>query len=69
MSYVPRLKKHYKEKVATNLLEQFKYKSVMQVPKLLKICINQGIGDATQDKKLVDSKGSSYYSKKVYLKL
>ena len=37
MSYVPRLKKYYKEKVAASLLEQFKYKSVMQVPKLLKI--------------------------------
>jgi large subunit ribosomal protein L5 len=55
MSYVPRLKKYYKETVAASLLEQFKYKSVMQVPKLLKICINQGIGDATQDKKLVDN--------------
>ncbi len=55
MSYVPRLKKHYREKVAPSLLEQFQYKSVMQVPKLLKICINQGIGDATQDKKLVDN--------------
>ena len=55
MSYVPRLKKYYKGKVAASLLEQFKYKSVMQVPKLLKICINQGIGDATQDKKLVDN--------------
>ncbi len=55
MSYVPRLKKHYKEKVAPSLLEQFGYSTVMQVPKLLKICINQGIGDATQDKKLVDN--------------
>ncbi len=55
MSYVPRLKKQYREKVAPTLLEQFSYKSVMQVPKLLKICINQGIGDATQDKKLVDN--------------
>lgn len=55
MSYVPRLKKHYKEKVAPSLLEKFEYSSVMQVPKLLKICINQGIGDATQDKKLVDN--------------
>lgn len=55
MSYVPRLKTVYKEKVAASLKEQFQYKSVMQVPKLLKICINQGIGDATQDKKLVDN--------------
>lgn len=55
MSYVPRLKTHYREKVAPALKEQFDYKSVMQIPKLIKICINQGIGDATQDKKLVDN--------------
>lgn len=55
MSYVPRLKKYYRETVAPSLLEKFQYKSVMQVPKLLKICINQGCGDATQDKKLVDN--------------
>jgi large subunit ribosomal protein L5 len=35
-------------------MEQFQYKSSMEVPKLVKICINQGVGDATQDKKLVD---------------
>jgi large subunit ribosomal protein L5 len=35
-------------------MEQFSYKTVMQVPRLLKICINQGVGQATQDKKLVD---------------
>lgn len=55
MSYVPRLKKKYHEEVASKLKEQFQYSSVMQVPKLLKICINQGVGDATQDKKLVDT--------------
>lgn len=55
MGYVPRLKTVYKEEVAKSLMEQFQYKSVMQVPKLLKICINQGVGDATQDKKLVDN--------------
>lgn len=55
MKYVPRLKTFYKDKVAINLMEQFQYKSVMEVPKLLKICINQGVGEATQDKKLVDN--------------
>jgi len=54
MSYVPRLRVHYKEVVVPKLMEKFQYKSAMQVPKLLKICINQGVGDATQDKKLVD---------------
>lgn len=55
MAYEPRLKRHYKENVLPKLKEQFNYKSVMEVPKLLKICINQGVGQATQDKKLVDS--------------
>ena len=55
MSYIPRLKTHYKEKVSPSLMEQFQYSSVMQIPKLVKICINQGVGEATQDKKLVDN--------------
>lgn len=55
MSYVPRLKNKYREEVAPALMEQFGYKSVMQIPKLTKISINQGIGGATQDKKLVDN--------------
>jgi large subunit ribosomal protein L5 len=54
MSYVPRIKERYTKEVAPALMEQFQYKTVMQVPKLLKICINQGVGGATQDKKLVD---------------
>ncbi len=54
MSYVPRLKEFYKKEVTPKLLEQFKYSSVMQVPRVEKICINQGIGGATQDKKLVE---------------
>lgn len=54
MSYVPRLKKKYKEEVLPALQEQFQYKSVMEVPRLVKICLNQGVGSATQDKKLVD---------------
>ena len=54
MSYVPRLKNKYTKEVAPALMEQFQYKTVMQVPKLAKICINQGVGGATQDKKLVE---------------
>ncbi|NJL76531.1 MAG: 50S ribosomal protein L5 [Saprospiraceae bacterium] len=54
MSYVPRLKKKYLEEVVPALMEQFEYKTVMQVPKLQKISLNQGVGGATQDKKLVD---------------
>ncbi len=54
MSYVPRLKTKYRDEIATALMEQFQYKTVMQVPKVTKICINQGVGGATQDKKLVE---------------
>ena len=55
MSFTPLLKKKYREEIVSKLKEKFQYKTVMEVPKLAKICINQGIGGATQDKKLVDS--------------
>ncbi len=55
MSYVPTFKKKYEEQVKPILQEKFQYKSPMQVPRLVKICLNQGIGAATQDKKLVDA--------------
>ena len=48
------LKKVYKETIAPALQKQFNYSSSMQVPVLKKIVINQGLGDATQDKKIVD---------------
>lgn len=51
----PRLKTKYREEIISKLNEQYGYKSIMQVPKLVKICINQGVGGATQDKKLVDN--------------
>ena len=54
MSYQPRLKQKYQEEVVPKLRERFAYKSVMQVPRLMKINLNQGMGAATQDKKLVD---------------
>lgn len=55
MSYEPRLKKKYREEVRSKMQEQFGYKSPMQVPRLEKICINQGVGHATQDKKLAEN--------------
>jgi large subunit ribosomal protein L5 len=55
MTYVPRLKTKYKEDIRTALKEKFAYKSVMQVPKLQKIAINQGVGGATTDKKLIEN--------------
>jgi large subunit ribosomal protein L5 len=51
--YVPRLRKHYDEVVRAKLIEQFGYKNAMQVPKITKIVLNMGIGEATQDSKLV----------------
>jgi len=55
MTYEARLKSKYKNEVVGKLMEKFKYKSIMQVPKLVKICINQGVGQATSDKKMTDS--------------
>jgi len=55
MSHIPRLRVKYKEEIVPKLQEQFGYKSIMQVPKIQKISINQGVGMATQDKKLVDN--------------
>ncbi|KAA8482643.1 LSU ribosomal protein L5P [Arcticibacter tournemirensis] len=55
MSYVPRLKSKYRDEIRTALKDKFQYKSVMQVPKLEKIAINQGVGAATTDKKLIET--------------
>ncbi|MFK7951027.1 MAG: 50S ribosomal protein L5 [Saprospiraceae bacterium] len=55
MSYIPRLKTKYREEVAPKLMEEFQYKSVMEVPRVVKVSVNQGLGDATGDKKLVDN--------------
>ncbi|MEO6166500.1 MAG: 50S ribosomal protein L5 [Chitinophagales bacterium] len=52
---MPRLRKHYEENVVPALKKQFNFKSSMQVPRLEKIAINQGVGAATADKKLIDS--------------
>ena len=48
------LKKYYAESIAPALQKQFNYSSAMQIPVLKKIVINQGLGDATQDKKMID---------------
>jgi len=53
--YAPRLKAKYKDQVVPALQKEFGYKSSMQVPKLEKICLNQGLGIAVTDKKIVDS--------------
>lgn len=50
----PRLKEKYEKEIVPQLKEKFQYSSVMQVPRLEKICINRGIGAAVADKKLID---------------
>ena len=52
--YVPTLQKVYKDEMVPKLVKEFGYTTVMQCPKLVKITINQGVGDATGDKKLVE---------------
>ena len=54
MTYIPRLKQEYKDKIISALTEEFGYKNVMQVPKLTKIVLSRGVGAAVADKKLVD---------------
>ena len=49
------LSKLYKERIVPELTEEFKYTTPMQVPRLVKIVINQGLGDATQDKKIIET--------------
>ena len=50
MTYIPRLKKEYKERIIAALKEEFGYKNVMQVPKLEKIVVSRGVGSAVADK-------------------
>lgn len=50
----PRLKEKYLKEIIPSLKQKFQYKSVMQVPKIEKICINKGIGAAVADKKLIE---------------
>lgn len=52
---VPTVKKQYHDKVIQELMKDFEYKSIMQVPKLEKIVVSMGLGDAIQNKKLLDS--------------
>lgn len=55
MSYIPRLKNKYRDEAVPALIEKFQYGSTMEVPRIVKICLNQGVGEATSDKKLVDN--------------
>ena len=54
MEFIPSLQKKYTEQVVPALMKEFGYKSIMQVPRLEKIVLNQGLGAATADKKLIE---------------
>ena len=54
MEYIPNLQTKYKEEIVPALIKKFSYKTVMQAPRLTKIVLNAGVGDAVADKKLID---------------
>ena len=54
MAYTPRLKQRYRDEVIPELTEKFGYANVMEVPRLVKISINKGVGDAVENKKVLD---------------
>lgn len=54
MAYVPTLKKKYKEEIVPALIKEFSYKTVMQVPRLEKVILNQGVGSSIADKKIIE---------------
>lgn len=54
VKYQPRLQSKYRDEVVPALMSKFNYKTVMQVPRLVKVCLNQGVKGSVSDKKLVD---------------
>ena len=54
-NYVPRLRQYYEDVVKPELIKQFGYTNVMQVPRITKIVLNMGVGEATSDKKILDN--------------
>ena len=53
--YTPRLREKYQKEIVPKLMKEFKYKNLMEVPRLVKICLNQGVGEAITDKKIIES--------------
>ena len=53
-TYTPRLEEKYKKEVVPALMKKFSYKTVMQAPRLTKVCLNRGVNGAVADKKLID---------------
>ena len=54
VTYIPRAKQRYRDEVVPKLMEQFGYANLMQVPRLVKISVNKGVGEASQNKKILD---------------
>ena len=52
---IPRLKEKYKKEIVPKLMKDLSYSNIMQVPKIKKICLSQGVGSAVNDKKMIDS--------------
>lgn len=55
MAYIPRLKEKYKKEIVPALMTQYNFKSPMQVPRISKICVNQGVGAAIVDRKHIEN--------------
>ena len=53
-NYIPRLKSEFENRVTNLLMDEFNYKNIMQVPRIIKIILSRGVGAAVADKKLVD---------------
>ena len=53
-NYIPRLKSEFENRVTNSLMDEFNYKNIMQVPRIIKIILSRGVGAAVADKKLVD---------------
>jgi large subunit ribosomal protein L5 len=54
-AYVPRLRKKYREEIRPAMREQFGYKNVMEIPRIQKVVLNMGVGEAVNDRKVVDN--------------
>ena len=52
---IPRLKEKYKKEIIPKLMKDLSYSNLMQVPRITKICLSQGVGSAVSDKKMIDS--------------
>ena len=66
-AYKPRLKKLYEDRIVKAMTEKFGYKNVMEVPKLTKIVLNMGVGEATQDKKRVETAAAEIAGQKAVI--